>query len=74
MLDVSPDQGTFTRCIRLVIADRQPIVLQGLKSVFVAQRDFEIVGSCSTGTSCLEAIRNLSPDVALLANTLPTDR
>ena len=71
MLDVSADQGTFTRCIRLVIADRQPIVLQGLKSVFAAQRDFEIVGSCSTGTSCLEAIRNLAPDVALLANTLP---
>ena len=71
MLDVSADQGTFTRCIRLVIADRQPIVLQGLKSVFAAQRDFEIVASCSTGTSCLEAIRNLAPDVALLANTLP---
>jgi RNA polymerase sigma factor (sigma-70 family) len=71
MLDVSADQGTFTRCIRLVIADRQPIVLQGLKSVFGAQRDFEIVGSCSTGTSCLEAIRTLTPDVALLANTLP---
>ena len=71
MLDVSADQGTFTRCIRLVIADRQPIVLQGLKSVFAAQRDFEIVGSCSTRTSCLEAIRNLAPDVALLANTLP---
>jgi RNA polymerase sigma factor (sigma-70 family) len=71
MLDVSADQGTFTRCIRLVIADRQPIVLQGLKSVFAAQRDFEIVASCSTGTSCLEAIRNLAPDVALLAKTLP---
>ena len=71
MLDVSADQGTFSRCIRLVIADRQPIVLQGLKSVFAAQRDFEIVASCSTGTSCLEAIRNLAPDVALLANTLP---
>jgi RNA polymerase sigma factor (sigma-70 family) len=71
MLDVSADQGTFSRCIRLVIADRQPIVLQGLKSVFAAQRDFEIVASCSTGTSCLEAIRNLAPDVALLASTLP---
>jgi VCBS repeat-containing protein len=71
MLDVASDQGTFSRCIRLVIADRQPIVLQGLKSVFAAQRDFEIVASCSTGTSCLEAIRNLAPDVALLANTLP---
>jgi RNA polymerase sigma factor (sigma-70 family) len=69
MLDLSADQGTFTRCIRLVIADRQPIVLQGLKSVFAAQHDFEIVASCSTGTSCLEAIRNLTPDVALVANT-----
>ena len=71
MLDVSPDQGTFTRCIRLVIADRQPIVLQGLKSVFAAQDDFEIVASCSRGASCLDAIRNLAPDVALVANTLP---
>ncbi|UPK06395.1 LuxR C-terminal-related transcriptional regulator [Bradyrhizobium sp. 170] len=70
MLDVSADQETFTRCIRLVIADRQPIVLQGLKSVFAGQRDFEVVASCSTGTSCLEAIRNLAPDVALLADTL----
>jgi RNA polymerase sigma factor (sigma-70 family) len=70
MLDVSADQGTFTRSIRLLIADRQPIVLQGLKSVFAAQRDFEIVASCSTGTSCIEAIRNLTPDVALLADGL----
>jgi RNA polymerase sigma factor (sigma-70 family) len=70
MLDVSSDQGTFARGIRLLIADRQPIVLQGLKSVFAAQRDFEIVASCSTGTSCLEAIRKLTPDVALLADTL----
>jgi VCBS repeat-containing protein len=70
MLDVV-DQGTFTRCIRLVIADRQPIVLQGLRSVLAAQDDFEIVASCNRGTSCLEAIRNLAPDVALVANTLP---
>ena len=71
MLDVSADQGTFTRCIRLVIADRQPIVLQGLRSLFAAQHDFEIVASCSRGASCLDAIRNLAPDVALVDNTLP---
>ena len=71
MLDVSADPGKFTHCIRLVIADPQPIVLQGLKSVFAPQHDFEIVASCSCGTSCLEAIRNLTPDVALVANTLP---
>src|SRR4051794_35147114 len=71
MLDVSTGQVTSTRPIRLVIADRQPIVLQGLRSVFAAQYDFEIVAACSCGTSCLDAIRNLAPDVALVADGLP---
>ncbi|MBN8990286.1 MAG: response regulator [Rhizobiales bacterium] len=71
MLEVPGDRRTSTRCIRLVIADRQPIVLQGLTSVFAAQSDFEIVASCNDGTSCLDAVRNLAPDVALLADTLP---
>src|SRR5437764_4928136 len=59
------------RGIRLVIADQHPIVLQGLTSIFAAQRDFEIVASCSSGASCVEAIRNLAPDVALLEDSLP---
>jgi len=71
MLDVSAGLVKFKRCIRLVIADPQPIVLQGLKSIFATQDDFEIVASCGCGTSCLEAIRNLAPDVALVAGTLP---
>lgn len=56
---------------RLVIADRHPIVLQGLMSVFAAERDFEIVASCSDGASCVEAMRNLAPDVALVEESLP---
>lgn len=59
------------RCTRLVIADRHPIVLQGLTSVFAAQPDFEIVASCSDGMNCVEAIRTLAPDVALLGDSLP---
>jgi two-component system nitrate/nitrite response regulator NarL len=59
------------RCTRLVIADRYPIVLQGLTSIFAAERDFEIVASCSDGASCVEAIRNLTPDVALLEEVWP---
>ncbi|WP_407113135.1 LuxR C-terminal-related transcriptional regulator [Bradyrhizobium sp. LMG 9283] len=70
MLDVTAKQGVSAR-IRLVIGDRQPIVLQGLRSVLGAQHDFDVVASSSDGTSCLEAIRNLTPDVALLADTLP---
>lgn len=71
MLDVSAGRAKFSHCIRLVIADPQPIVLQGLKSVFATQHDFEIVASCVSGTSCLEAIRNLVPDIALVAGALP---
>ncbi|MBR0951427.1 LuxR C-terminal-related transcriptional regulator [Bradyrhizobium canariense] len=70
MLDVSAKQSIFKRD-RLVIVDRQPIVLQGLKSIFAAQHDFDVVASCSGRTSCLEAIRNLNPDVALIADNLP---
>ncbi|MGY8633528.1 LuxR C-terminal-related transcriptional regulator [Bradyrhizobium sp. 14AA] len=70
MLDATANQGITAR-IRLVIVDRQPIVLQGLKSVLGAQHDFDVVASSSDRTSCLEAIRKLKPDVALLADTLP---
>ncbi|MBR0704439.1 response regulator [Bradyrhizobium diazoefficiens] len=70
MLDASARQG-ISKPIRLVLVDRQPIVLQGLKSVLGTQKDFDVVASIGDGASCLEAIRNLSPDVALIADTLP---
>lgn len=52
--------------IRLVIADRRPIVLQGFAPLFAAESDFEIVASCNSGADCLEAVRRLTPDVALV--------
>ncbi|MDA9505184.1 response regulator [Bradyrhizobium sp. CCBAU 11386] len=70
MPDVSAEQRIFKRD-QLVIVDRQPIVLLGLRSILGAQQDFDVVASCRDGTSCLEAIRNLTPDVALVADTLP---
>ncbi len=70
MLDASARQGIL-KPIRLVIVDRQPMVLQGLKSVLGTQQDFDVVASSSDGTSCLEAIRKLTPDVALVGDALP---
>jgi len=52
--------------VRLVIADRRPIVLRGFVSLFGAQPDFEVVACCLDGASCLAAIRRLTPDVVLL--------
>lgn len=54
------------RPIRLVIADRRPIVLQGFASLFAAERDFAIVASCPDGAGCLKAIRKLAPDLVLV--------
>lgn len=52
--------------IRLVIADRRPIVLQGFAPLFAAESDFEVVAACNSGADCLKAVRRLTPDVALV--------
>lgn len=55
----------------VVIADRHPVVLQGLSNVLGAAADFNVVASCSDGTSCIEAIRNLAPDIAIVDPAMP---
>ncbi|MEH2537187.1 MULTISPECIES: response regulator transcription factor [unclassified Bradyrhizobium] len=59
------------QCTRVVLADRHPVVIQGLMSVLRGQSGFEVVACCSDGKSCLEAIRNLVPDIALLDISMP---
>src|SRR4030081_708568 len=59
------------RCTRLVIADRHPVVLQGLTSVLGAQNGLKVVACCSDGLSCIEAIRSLVPDIAILDISMP---
>jgi RNA polymerase sigma factor (sigma-70 family) len=58
-------------CTSVVIADRHPVVLQGLTSVLEAQSGFKVVACCSTGTSCIEAIRSLAPDIAVIDIAMP---
>jgi two-component system nitrate/nitrite response regulator NarL len=58
------------RSISVVIADRHPVVLQGLSTVLGAHSDFNIVASCSDAPSCIEAVRNLAPDVAILDGSM----
>src|SRR6266404_3396467 len=60
------------RCISVVIADRHPVVLQGLTSVLRPENGFKVVASCSDGKHCIEAIRSLVPDIAILDISLPS--
>jgi two-component system nitrate/nitrite response regulator NarL len=59
------------RRIRIVIADRHPIVLQGISSVLATQHDFAIVAACGDTASCIEAIQFLVPDIALVDIAMP---
>ncbi|HTO63038.1 MAG TPA: response regulator transcription factor [Bradyrhizobium sp.] len=56
---------------RVVIADRHPVILQGLSRVLGAQHDFKIVAHCGDGASCLDAIRVLVPDIAIIDMLMP---
>jgi two-component system nitrate/nitrite response regulator NarL len=59
------------RCTSVVIADRYPVVLLGLRAMLAAHRDFSIVASCCNGTSCIETLRNLVPDIAIIDLSMP---
>ena len=59
------------RSVRVVIADRHPVILQGLSSVLEVQRDFRVVARCGDGASCVDAIRNFLPDIVLLGVSMP---
>jgi two-component system nitrate/nitrite response regulator NarL len=59
------------RCITVVIADSHPVVLRGLTSVLEARSGFKIVACCRDGPNCIEAIRSLMPDIAILDISLP---
>jgi len=58
-------------CIRVVVADRHPVVLRGLSNVLGAEGDFEIVASCGDAASCMQAIESLAPDIVILDSTMP---
>ncbi|SDJ51697.1 response regulator [Bradyrhizobium ottawaense] len=57
--------------INVLIADSCPVVVQGLRKALGAQRNFKIVACCSDGMSCIEAIGNLRPDIAVLDISMP---
>src|SRR5215475_12978949 len=59
------------RCTRVVIADRHPVILQGLSRVLGARRGFKIVAHCGDGASCIKAIRIFAPDIAIVDISMP---
>jgi DNA-binding NarL/FixJ family response regulator len=57
--------------IRVLIADDQPVVRQGLRTFLELHEDIEVVGEAADGERALEAIAALAPDVVLMDLVMP---
>ena len=59
------------RQIRLVIADDNPMVREGLRSAIATSDDLVTVGVASDGKEALRLVRDLDPDVIVLDHRMP---
>jgi len=57
--------------IRLLLVDDHKIVRAGLKMLFQAEPDMEIVGEASSGASALKQVAELKPDVVIMDVAMP---
>ena len=53
-------------CVRIVIADRNSFLLQGLTKLIDAEKNFKVVASCRSRSQCIQAIRDNDPDIVLI--------
>lgn len=57
--------------IKILLADDQPILADGLMSVLSACGDFEVVGIASNGVEAVKKTQELRPDVVLMDIRMP---
>jgi len=52
--------------IRLVLADPQPVTLDGLEHLFRRESDLRVLARCRNGQDTIDALRTHEPDILLL--------
>ncbi len=57
--------------IRVLLADDQALVRDGLQMILSAQDDIEVVGEAATGVEAVATARSLNPDVVLMDIRMP---
>ncbi|NJK62302.1 MAG: response regulator transcription factor [Synechococcaceae cyanobacterium SM2_3_1] len=57
--------------IRLILADDQMIIRQGLSSLLQSQTDLEVVGEAANGQETIELVQRLRPDLVLMDIRMP---
>lgn len=57
--------------IRLLLVDDHQIVRAGLRLLFQAEKDMEIVGELESGSDAVQAVKELKPDVVVMDVVMP---
>ena len=57
--------------IRVLLADDQPLVLAGLRTILESEPDIEIVGQAQDGRTAVALARELRPDLVLMDIRMP---
>lgn len=57
--------------IKVFITDDHYMVVEGIRSLLMHEKDIEMIGSASNAASCLAFLKNRQPDVLLLDINLP---
>ena len=57
--------------IKLLLVDDHEIVRAGLRMLFLAEKDMEIVGEADSAEEALKVVRDLKPDVILMDVVMP---
>jgi DNA-binding NarL/FixJ family response regulator len=72
--EVPANSAVGKRQIRLVIADDNPMVREGLRSAIATSDDLITVGVAADGNEALQLVRDLDPDVVVLDHRMPGQR
>lgn len=62
---------TFQTRIRVVVCDDHPLFREGMVRVLRASGGIEVIGEAADGRAALDAIRELTPDVAVVDYKMP---
>ena len=57
--------------IRVLIVDDQALIRAGFRMILEAQPDLEVVGEAADGSTAIDAVRTLRPDVVLMDIRMP---
>src|SRR5262245_29915607 len=57
--------------IRTLIVDDEPVARRRIRRFLAEDAEVEVVGECSDGTSALEAVRHLAPELVFLDVRIP---